>query len=239
MNTSDFPPKDWAHVVSPDFLEKSSRLSKCVYQLWLVVNRRIASERRIAFDPTSSSTLIFENEVQARLHDLVAQIKEIEYIPPHSILIQDIYGRKYHLAISPRDGGFSVFVERVKVILREGVIDEPGDMIFATHHTIESVPGSFCSFKYNGDSLEHAFEHGLAMLNDLIDKSARTSSKGSHYFGSGRHLAYVDAGTLSYTAGIVGAALFMATSIGPGWIGFLISYLPFSIVTTLAAATHE
>ena len=61
----------------------------------------------------------------------------------------------------------------------------------------------------------------------------------TRYFLSGRHLAYVDAGTLSYTTGILGAALFMATSIGPGWLGFLVSYLPISVFTTWVASANE
>jgi hypothetical protein len=47
-----------------------------------------------------------------------------------------------------------------------------------------------------------------------------------------------DAGLASYTAGLVIAAAFMALSLGPGWVGFLVGFLPASLLTSWAVASH-
>jgi hypothetical protein len=48
-----------------------------------------------------------------------------------------------------------------------------------------------------------------------------------------------DAALFSYTAGVLGAAAFMALAIGPGWLGFLVSYLPASILAAWAGTGHD
>jgi hypothetical protein len=52
---------------------------------------------------------------------------------------------------------------------------------------------------------------------------------------SGRHS---DAGLASFTAGLVGAAAFMALALGPGWVGFLLGFVPISLLTSWAVASH-
>jgi hypothetical protein len=49
---------------------------------------------------------------------------------------------------------------------------------------------------------------------------------------------HADAGLASYTAGLVAAAAFMALSLGPGWVGFLVGFLPASLLTSWAVASH-
>lgn len=49
---------------------------------------------------------------------------------------------------------------------------------------------------------------------------------------------HADAGLASYTAGLVAAAAFMALSLGPGWLGFLLGFLPVSLLTSWAVAGH-
>jgi hypothetical protein len=48
-----------------------------------------------------------------------------------------------------------------------------------------------------------------------------------------------DAGLASYTAGLVVAAAFMALALGPGWVGFLLGFLPASLLTSWAVAAAE
>ena len=47
-----------------------------------------------------------------------------------------------------------------------------------------------------------------------------------------------DAGLFSYTAGLLGAAAFMALAIGPGWLGFLAGFLPASALASWAVSGH-
>jgi hypothetical protein len=49
-------------------------------------------------------------------------------------------------------------------------------------------------------------------------------------------MRHADAGLASYTAGLVAAAAFMALSLGPGWVGFLVGFLPASLLTSWAVA---
>jgi hypothetical protein len=49
---------------------------------------------------------------------------------------------------------------------------------------------------------------------------------------------HADAGLASYTAVLVAAAAFMALSLGPGWLGFLLGFLPVSLLTSWAVAGH-
>jgi len=51
-------------------------------------------------------------------------------------------------------------------------------------------------------------------------------------------MPHADAGLASYTAGLVVAAAFMALSLGPGWAGFLVGFLPLSLLTSWAVASH-
>jgi serine/threonine protein kinase len=51
-------------------------------------------------------------------------------------------------------------------------------------------------------------------------------------------IRHADAGLASYAAGLVAAAAFMALSIGPGWVGFLLGYLPVSLLTSWAVSSH-
>jgi hypothetical protein len=51
-------------------------------------------------------------------------------------------------------------------------------------------------------------------------------------------MRHADAGLASYTAGLVAAAAFMALSLGPGWVGFLVGFLPASLLTSWAVASH-
>jgi hypothetical protein len=50
---------------------------------------------------------------------------------------------------------------------------------------------------------------------------------------------HADAGLASYTAGLVVAAVFLAFALGPGWVGFLVGFLPASLLTSWAVASEE
>ena len=223
---------NYSHV-HPRIDQPSSPLSRQVYKLWKAINRRIAYEEGY------SSELSFEGGAEFELYKISLRICEVNYLVQNSIHIKDIYGSDYHLTIMAKDHGFSLSARHVVVTIRNGVIDEPGDMVFATHHTLDASPEGQVTRDIEDCSIEHAFERGVIMVNELIDRSDNSPEENPEYTRSLRHLPYVDAGTLSYTAGIVGSALFMALSIGPGWLGFFISYVPISILTTLAAAAHE
>jgi hypothetical protein len=49
-------------------------------------------------------------------------------------------------------------------------------------------------------------------------------------------LHHRDAGLFSSTAGIIGAASFMALGFGPGWLSFAVAFLPASVKSTWAIA---
>jgi hypothetical protein len=51
-------------------------------------------------------------------------------------------------------------------------------------------------------------------------------------------MRHADAGLASYTAGLVAAAAFMALSLGPGWVGFLVGFLPASLLSSWAVTSH-
>ncbi len=51
-------------------------------------------------------------------------------------------------------------------------------------------------------------------------------------------MRHADAGLASYVAGLIAAAAFMALSLGPGWVGFLVGFLPASLLTSRAVASH-
>jgi hypothetical protein len=47
-----------------------------------------------------------------------------------------------------------------------------------------------------------------------------------------------DAGRFSYMVGLTGTILFMATGLGPGWLGFVVAYLPASMLAAWVTASH-
>jgi hypothetical protein len=47
-----------------------------------------------------------------------------------------------------------------------------------------------------------------------------------------------DAGRFSYMVGLAGTILFMASGVGPGWLGFLVAYLPASLLAAWVTASH-
>lgn len=67
---------------------------------------------------------------------------------------------------------------------------------------------------------------------DLIEASEAT-------LPSLRRMHHADAGFLSYVVGLTAAASFMALAIGPGWAGFLAGFVPVSVLTSWAIASHE
>jgi hypothetical protein len=50
---------------------------------------------------------------------------------------------------------------------------------------------------------------------------------------------HADAGLASFTVGLVVAAAFMVLALGPGWAGFLLGFLPASLLTSWAVTTTE
>jgi hypothetical protein len=50
---------------------------------------------------------------------------------------------------------------------------------------------------------------------------------------------HADAGLASYTTGLVVAAAFMALALGPGWVGFLLGFLPASLLISWAITIVE
>jgi len=202
-------------------------------KLWSAICTRDAERKGASCIPC------LEDALEREFHDASGQIEEMNYLGGGSIHFRDIFGSDFLAVIRPQGKGFSLSVERSVVTVREGVIDEPGDMIFASHHDLRPHPETLLIRETVEGSIEQAFHRILAMLNQLIEQSDEMSRERLGYRSTMRHLYFVDAGTLSYTSGIFGAALFMATSIGPGWLGFLASYLPMSILTAWAASAHE
>jgi len=50
-------------------------------------------------------------------------------------------------------------------------------------------------------------------------------------------LASIDAGCFSYTAGLFGAAISMALAVGPGWLGFIVAFVPASLLASWVVAS--
>ena len=69
-------------------------------------------------------------------------------------------------------------------------------------------------------------------------RSAPTGGIASSTYLWERFDLFGSAGLFSYTAGIIGAAVFMALALGPGWLGFLAAYLPASILASWAVTSH-
>jgi hypothetical protein len=55
---------------------------------------------------------------------------------------------------------------------------------------------------------------------------------------SPRWTRHRDAGRFSYMVGLTGTILFMATGLGPGWLGFVVAYLPASALAAWVTASH-
>ena len=53
-----------------------------------------------------------------------------------------------------------------------------------------------------------------------------------------RHRRHLDAGLASYVAGLLTAAVVMALSLGPGWLGFLAGFLSMSLLTSWAVDSY-
>lgn len=49
---------------------------------------------------------------------------------------------------------------------------------------------------------------------------------------------HAEAGAASYVVGLLTAAAFMALAAGPGWLGFIVGFLPMSLLTSWAVASH-
>lgn len=70
------------------------------------------------------------------------------------------------------------------------------------------------------------------------DEDRRSEPSIEHTSPPLRFMRHTDAGLASYTAGLIAAAAFMAFSLGPGWVGFLLGFLPVSLLTSRAIASN-
>jgi hypothetical protein len=229
MNDQASRNRDW--VVRPDGAGSSQDFDY-VYHAWCAINYRIAVE---TLGPERAATPIIPDQA---IGDLTLRMREIERLDERFVYIEDIYGNTYLLDILKSVDNYTVSAERTSLTVRSGVMDEPGEMVHATHHTLVGIPGSRILRAVEGSSTD-AFRIGLTLVNDLIDESNSPPESLTHFIRSGRHLAFVEVGTFSYVAGLLGAAAFMALSIGPGILGFLVVYLPASGLSVWAASGHE
>jgi hypothetical protein len=68
-----------------------------------------------------------------------------------------------------------------------------------------------------------------------VPESASAIPTSLSFFAMQRH---ADAGLASCVAGLLGAAAFMALSLGPGWAGFIVGFIPVSLLTSWAISSH-
>jgi hypothetical protein len=86
-------------------------------------------------------------------------------------------------------------------------------------------------------SRRQAAESGLTLDQDRPPVLS-TSERPDRIVDRFRSYQVQDAALFSYSAGILGAAAFLSLSIGPGWLGFLIVFLPISALAAWAVSGH-